>query len=83
MVPINYQALRQELVQLIKIHKKIDASRLLSQNFDQVGFDTIDIVDIILEIEKTYHIHIPDEVPLNKVDDFVRFLSSQNLETNA
>jgi len=83
MVPINYQALRQELVQLIKMHKKIDASRLLTQSFDQIGFDPIDLVDIILEVEKTYHILIPDEVPLHKIDDFVQFLSSQNLEINA
>ena len=83
MVPTNYQALRQELVQLIKTHKNINASRLLTQNFDQIGFDTIDIVDIILEVEKAYHILIPDEVPIHKVDDFVQFLSSQNFENNA
>jgi len=83
MVPINHQALRQELVQLIKTHKNINASRLLTQNFDQIGFDTIDIVDIILEVEKAYHILIPDEVPIHKVDDFVQFLSSQNFEHNA
>ena len=83
MVPTNYQALRQELVQLIKTHKNINASRLLTQNFDQIGFDTIDIVDIILEVEKAYHILIPDEVPIHEVDDFVQFLSSQNFENNS
>jgi len=82
MISTNYQALRQELVQLIKTHKNINVSRLLTQNFDQIGFDSVDLVDIILEVEKAYHIYIPDEVPLNKIDDFVQFLSSRNLEMN-
>lgn len=75
--------LRQELVQLITIRKNIAPAQLLSKNFAELGFDTIDLVDIILEVEKAYQTYIPDEVSLNKVDDFVVFLSSQSTRLDA
>jgi acyl carrier protein len=79
MLPEPYQVLQQEIVQLIKTHKNVSPNRLLAQNFDQIGFETVDIVDIILEVEKAYRVQIPDEVPLQKVGDFVHFLAAQNL----
>ncbi|WP_026463832.1 acyl carrier protein [Adhaeribacter aquaticus] len=83
MTLVHHQALRHELVQIIKVRKNIEPSRLLSQNFEQIGFDSVDLVDIILEVEKAYQIFIPDEVPLHKVDDFVQFIASQSLEIQA
>lgn len=41
-----------------------------------LGFDTLDVVDIILEVERCFHLTIPDEVPLDTVGDFVRFLEA-------
>ena len=42
-----------------------------------VGFDIVDMVDIILELEKNVKITIPDEVQINKVGDFVEFVAYQ------
>ena len=77
MIRFQPNNLKQELVQLINAKKNIAPSRLSVQNFEELGFDTIDLVDIILEVEKAYQIYIPDEVPLNKVDDFVQFIAGQ------
>ena len=83
MLPVQYNTLRHEMVQIISSHKNIDPTRLVTRNFDQLGFETIDIVDIILEVEKAYHITIPDEVPLHKVEDFVHFIASQSIPVSA
>ena len=75
----HHQTLKQELVQIITVQKNIAPSRLLGQSFDQIGMDQVDLVAIILEIERAYQVNIPDDVPLNKVDDFVAYLSACDL----
>jgi acyl carrier protein len=42
----------------------------------ELGFDTIDLVDIILEVERCFHLTIPDEVPLHTVSDFVCYVQT-------
>lgn len=83
MLPGEYNTLRREMVQIIRSHKNIEPSKLLTRNFEQLGFETIDIVDIILEVEKAYHVIIPDEVPLHKVEDFVHFIAHQSMPLSA
>lgn len=39
-----------------------------------LGFDLLDVVDIILELEQHYQLTIPYEVPLCTTNDFMRFL---------
>ena len=42
----------------------------------ELGFDTVDIVDIILELERRFNITIPDEVPFVNVEDFVQYVAA-------
>ena len=75
------KAIEREVIRIISKTKEIRPARLqatarLSQDF---GFDTVDVVDIILELEKSFHIIIPDEVPINTVGDFVEYVASQAL----
>jgi acyl carrier protein len=51
--------------------------RLGSSLRRKLGFDTVDIVDIILEVERHFQITIPDEVPLAHVQDFVGYVATQ------
>ena len=74
----NKLTLKQELVQLINVHKHVTPAQLSVHSFEEIGFDTVDLVDIILEVEKAYHTFIPDDVPLYKVDDFVTFLTANS-----
>ncbi len=45
-----------------------------------LGADSLDAVDLIMEIEDTFNVEIPDEVVtnLNTVRDIVTFLESKN-----
>jgi acyl carrier protein len=74
----NTQTIRDEVVNIICSIKNTPTDKLLSVNdFTELGFDILDVVDIILEVEKTYHLTVPDEVPVYSVDDFVRFIYNQ------
>ncbi|MDU0370951.1 acyl carrier protein [Hymenobacter endophyticus] len=72
------KTIQQQVLRIISKRKAIKARRLrigtdLSREF---GFDTVDVVDIILELERNFHITIPDEVPLATVGDFVKYVVS-------
>jgi acyl carrier protein len=76
MVSNHSDSLQQNIAQLIHQQKGILTTRLLTKSFDQIGFDLVDLIDIILAVEKKYQITIPDEVPLNSVADFVSFIQA-------
>ena len=40
----------------------------------EYGLDIVDLVDVILAIEKKYNIIIPDDVPVYTVNDFVNYI---------
>lgn len=79
------KAIEQQVMRIISKRKAIKARRLrsgsnLSREF---GFDTVDVVDIILEIERSFHITIPDEVPLTTVGDFISYVATHLPEQEA
>lgn len=77
-------AIQNEVIKIISRTKEIKPSRLRTNaNLSQFGFDTVDVVDIILELEKNFHIIIPDEVPIDTVGDFVNYVSSHTPEQSA
>ena len=45
-----------------------------------LAFDTVDLVDIILEVERHFHLIIPDEVPLHTVGDLVSYVGAHQLQ---
>lgn len=66
-------SIEQEVIRIISRTKKIKSERLqanarLEKDF---GFDMVDVVDIILQLEKSFHIVIPDEAPMQTVSDVV------------
>ncbi|MER2997206.1 acyl carrier protein [Pontibacter populi] len=76
----NNKAIEQEVIRIISRTKKVQPSRLQADvSLEQkLGFDTLDVVDIILALEKKYHIVIPDEVPINTVGDFVTYVADHS-----
>jgi acyl carrier protein len=60
---------RRKGVALRRLRVSTDLSR-------ELGFDTVDVVDVILEVERRFHLTIPDEVPLATVGDFVRYVDT-------
>lgn len=78
------QAIRQEVVKIISSIKKITPQRLISVNdLTELGFDILDVVEIILKLEKKYDLTIPDDVPVYSVDDFVEFIYNYKLFNKA
>ena len=74
-----HPAIAQQVLRLIR-HRKAGPARYVrlgSSLRQELGFDTVDIVDIILEVERHFQITIPDEVPLAHVADFVHYVAAQ------
>ncbi|MFD2719659.1 acyl carrier protein [Hymenobacter monticola] len=71
-------ALARQVRHIIHARKGIRLRRLrLNTDLSQeLGFDTVDLVDIILELERCFQLGIPDEVPLHTVGDCVRYIGS-------
>lgn len=44
--------------------------------------DIVDVVDTILEVEKTHNLTIPNEVPVFSVDNIVNYVYSQQANTS-
>ncbi|MBD1398149.1 acyl carrier protein [Pontibacter sp. JH31] len=81
MLTTTDKTIEREVIRIISKTKEIRPARLqanarLEKDF---GFDTVDLVDIILELEKSFNIVIPDEVPINTVGDFVDFVASHSM----
>ncbi|OWP62856.1 acyl carrier protein [Hymenobacter amundsenii] len=72
------KTIQQQVLRIISKRKAIKTRRLrIGSNLShELGFDTVDVVDIILELERNFHIVIPDEVPLTTVGDFVNYVAS-------
>jgi acyl carrier protein len=72
------KTIEQQVLRIISKRKAIKPRRLRigSSLSNELGFDTVDVVDIILELERNFHIVIPDEVPLATVGDFVNYVAS-------
>ena len=79
------QSIENQVLRIISKTKELQPYRVrksarLNADF---GFDTVDVVDIILELERNFKIVIPDEVPINTVGDFVDFVSSHTVLNKA
>ena len=69
-------SIEQQVFRIISKRKAIRASRVrkTASLARDLRFDDVDVVDIILELERNFSIIIPDEVPLYTVGDFVRYV---------
>ena len=77
----NVQAIQTEVMNIITSVTKIKATQLQKDHdLARLGLDILDVVDIILEVEKTYQLTIPDEVPVYTVDDFVNYVYVHSLK---
>ena len=75
-IPAPSPSIEQQVFRIISKRKAIRASRVrkTASLARDLRFDTVDVVDIILELERNFSITIPDEVPLYTVGDFVSYV---------
>lgn len=73
----HYNNIKATVLKIIRKKTGIKDPDLINTNseFNKLGLDNVDIVDMILEVEKKYHVIIPDEVPLNTPNDFVNYIN--------
>ncbi|WP_224994436.1 phosphopantetheine-binding protein [Cesiribacter sp. SM1] len=71
----TYPTIVATVTRMISKNKGVRKSAILvKDNLRELGLDQLDVVDLILEVEKKYHITIPDEVPVETVTDIARFV---------
>ena len=75
------RTIEKEVIRIISKTKEIRPGRLQADKrlFQDFGFDTVDLVDIILELEKNFSITIPDEVPIDTVGDFIDYVAMHTI----
>lgn len=62
-------------------HVRVRQLRPTASLVQELHFDLVDVVDIILEVERFFHLTIPDEVPLHTVGDLVRYVGAHRPAT--
>ena len=71
------RSLQQQVLRIIGQRKSLRVRNLrLNLRLTQLYFDLLDVVDIILELENSFHITIPDDVPFVTLGDFVEYVAS-------
>ncbi|AKD03942.1 acyl carrier protein [Pontibacter korlensis] len=80
-VQTTTQAIQNEVVTIISSVTKVHPNRLLQvRDLTELGLDIVDVVDVILKVEKAFHLTIPDEVPVYTLDDFVNYVYTQSIK---
>ena len=73
----SYLTIVDTVTGIISKNKGVRKSAVLDRDsLKELGLDQLDVVDLILEVEREYHITIPDEVPVETVTDLARFVHS-------
>ncbi len=76
--------MEKEIVQIIatQLGKKVEDIKLESKLIQDLGADSLDIVELLMKLEDEYGITIPDQDAANLVTigDVVKFMESQNIK---
>lgn len=76
--------MQEKIVKMIasKLNKKVEEVTLESKLIEDLGADSLDIVELLMELEDTYGITIPDQDAANlaTIGDIVKFLESQDIK---
>ena len=72
------ESIARQVLHIISQRTSIPVKRLrLNLHLSrELYFDLLDIVDIILDLEHSFHVHIPDEVPFVTIRDFVDYVAA-------
>ncbi|AMM51815.1 hypothetical protein TH61_12370 [Rufibacter sp. DG15C] len=78
MITLLAPPLQEQVVHLIQKRTKLPAHKLkpTAHLYQDLGLDTLQVVEIIWDLEKRFQVEIPDDVPLQTVGDFIDFLAA-------
>ncbi|QHL89268.1 acyl carrier protein [Nibribacter ruber] len=71
-------SLQEQVVYHIQQRTRLPLSKLkpAAHLYQDLGLDTLQVVEIIWDLEKRFRVEIPDNVPLQTVGDFIQFLET-------
>ena len=76
--------MQDKIVKMIanKLGKKVEDIKLESKLIEDLGADSLDIVEMLMMLEDEYGITIPDQDAMNlsTIKDIVTFMEKQNLK---
>ena len=76
--------MEKEIIQIIatQLSKKVEDIKLESKLIQDLGADSLDIVELLMKLEDEYGITIPDQDAANLVTigDVVKFMESQKIK---
>ena len=76
----RYNTIQHSVLETLRKKVGIKDPDLLGRtDLKMLGLDTLDLVDVILQLEEVFHIDIPDEVQLNTAHDLVEYLYGQSV----
>lgn len=74
----NYPHIVASLTRIINKNIGVRKSAILAKDsLQELGLDQLDVVNLILAVEKEFKIIIPDDVPVESVTDLARFVHAQ------
>ncbi|MBQ7880496.1 MAG: acyl carrier protein [Clostridia bacterium] len=76
--------MQDKIIKMIanKLSKKVEDVTLQSRLIEDLGADSLDIVELLMMLEDEYGITIPDQdaMKLSTIGDIVKFMESQNIK---
>lgn len=76
--------MQEKIIKMIasKLGKKVEDINLNSKLIEDLGADSLDIVELLMMLEDEYGITIPDEdaMKLSTIGDIIEFMNKQNLK---
>jgi acyl carrier protein len=78
----NDKKIEQEVIKTVAECLKIDTDKItIESNFiDDLGADSLDQVELIMELENKFNVEIPDEVAekIQKISDAIRYIEENS-----
>ncbi len=76
--------MQEKIIKMIagKLNKKVEEVSLDSRLIEDLGADSLDIVELLMMLEDEYGITIPDQdaMKMSTIKDVVEFMESQNIK---
>ena len=76
--------MQDKIIKMIanKLSKKVEDVKLESKLIEDLGADSLDIVELLMMLEDEYGITIPDQdaMQLSTIGDIVKFMEGQNIK---
>jgi acyl carrier protein len=67
----------EQIQAIIKEFRGEDITLNIDDNFNDLGFDSLDRVELVMELEEKFGITFPDDVQVDTVDELIALIESQ------